>query len=933
MGVPFVGRRDELASLRGLITRARREPGPVAALISGEPGSGKSRLLREALADIEPRRQIVLTGFEPTESIELAAVADLLRRLAKVPGHGPRLRDLAFGESSTSGDRALQVFEAANQALVAFGPIVVAIDDLQWVDSRSFALVHYLLKAASSDGRPLAVIVASRPAPVAVSFMDGVLGHLGDGRTASIELGGLGLDDGITLVRHLDGRLDIRDAEALWRRAAGVPFWLEALARARGPADAADVVADRLRALGPDAVALLSALAVAARPFDRGALAVVLEWREERLDHATRELLGRGIALEEGGEVRLAHDLIRETAAKSVPTSTARALHARLADVLERLAGENVQLLAEALDHRATAGLPTAGLAARLVDSPQRRLVGEEQLRRVSSIADTLPAGASEQLDLDRGIGRLAAEVGEQDLALRHWSRVATNAGDARLRLRGHIEAARAAWEAGSSVDAHAHIDRARSLSAEGFAAVELDAIDASVALDLDSDTARGAETAERGLARARGLMAAAGGPDRLASEDRSVVLAIVLVAAKAAWKQERAEDLVALIDSARSMADGLGDEARLNASLYGAWALLQLGRYTVAEPYARAAFEASERLLLPGPRSEAGLLLARLLYGLGRLAEAEALTRATDELQRRIHPWPLGELSKALQATVELSMDVPGALQRFAAVAPTVDDHQKISLHQAVAVWVSRRDGLRSMDEADTQLAAARSAAEVTGCPRCAGELRAVSVEVLARTGRLDEAGRELASWESGLRGEGHVARQLWQAQAHAALGMATGDADASLKLEALAQAYEAAGWLLDAQWTRLDLGRVLARSGDRPAAISAYASAAVLARRTGSAGVERHAARALRELGVRAWRRGPGTAATSGVEALSDRELEVTRLVARGATNAEVAESLAISPKTVERHLTNILAKVGARNRTELSARLQGGGTGFPR
>jgi DNA-binding NarL/FixJ family response regulator len=64
-----------------------------------------------------------------------------------------------------------------------------------------------------------------------------------------------------------------------------------------------------------------------------------------------------------------------------------------------------------------------------------------------------------------------------------------------------------------------------------------------------------------------------------------------------------------------------------------------------------------------------------------------------------------------------------------------------------------------------------------------------------------------------------------------------------------------------------------------------------------------------------------------------LSEREREVAGLVAGGATNAEIAASLAISPKTVERHVTNIFAKVGARNRTELAVRLGGSGTGFPR
>jgi DNA-binding NarL/FixJ family response regulator len=68
-----------------------------------------------------------------------------------------------------------------------------------------------------------------------------------------------------------------------------------------------------------------------------------------------------------------------------------------------------------------------------------------------------------------------------------------------------------------------------------------------------------------------------------------------------------------------------------------------------------------------------------------------------------------------------------------------------------------------------------------------------------------------------------------------------------------------------------------------------------------------------------VRTWRR-----AAPGPEPLSPREREVARLVAAGASNPEIAEALFVARKTVERHVSNILAKTGARNRTELAGRL---------
>lgn len=53
--------------------------------------------------------------------------------------------------------------------------------------------------------------------------------------------------------------------------------------------------------------------------------------------------------------------------------------------------------------------------------------------------------------------------------------------------------------------------------------------------------------------------------------------------------------------------------------------------------------------------------------------------------------------------------------------------------------------------------------------------------------------------------------------------------------------------------------------------------------------------------------------------VEPLSDRELEILRLVATGASNKEIASALTIAEGTVKNHLTNILGKLGVRDRTQ--------------
>jgi DNA-binding NarL/FixJ family response regulator len=163
-----------------------------------------------------------------------------------------------------------------------------------------------------------------------------------------------------------------------------------------------------------------------------------------------------------------------------------------------------------------------------------------------------------------------------------------------------------------------------------------------------------------------------------------------------------------------------------------------------------------------------------------------------------------------------------------------------------------------------------------------------------------------------------------LLRRRADALLAVLDGDtATAVAVLTAVHEEAERLGGMLLALWAQLDLGRALLPA-DRHRAAQALRSASELASSIGAVTVHELAEQALRSLGVRTWKRGPSAAARAGIDALSKREREIAELAGSGASNPEIAQVLFLSRKTVERHLTNVYAKVGARNRTELASLL---------
>ena len=123
MAATFVGRAEEKAALEQLWASARAGSGPVAAVIVGDPGAGKSRLLSEFTLGVGIDEQIHTSGHELERRIPLATAQVLMRRLRTIHGDGDTVDAVAFGSTTTSGSvDPVRLFEAAHRALMSMGP-------------------------------------------------------------------------------------------------------------------------------------------------------------------------------------------------------------------------------------------------------------------------------------------------------------------------------------------------------------------------------------------------------------------------------------------------------------------------------------------------------------------------------------------------------------------------------------------------------------------------------------------------------------------------------------------------------------------------------------------------------------------------------------------------------------------------------------------
>jgi DNA-binding CsgD family transcriptional regulator/tetratricopeptide (TPR) repeat protein len=914
----FFGRVAELGSLRGAAAGARLQGQVVVAVVEGDPGAGKSRLVAEFMAEQPHASTISVACYQPEAHLPLSlawTLAGALDVTSHAAGSPSREVDPSGGWAGLA--------EALHCAVSGRAPLTIVVDDAQWCDEGSAGVLHHVARGAVSEDHPLLLVLAARPSPTVAALAD-AMERLPGVRSVHLRLGALDEEAALALVRSLAPDLDDEAAADLARRADGSPFWCRHLAAAadrRRPLE--EVMASRLLSLSADATEVLATCVVLARPLERRDLAEIHGWTVDRVPAALSELTVPGLLVEAGSTLRFSHDLVRAAVegALEVPAR----VRELVAGWMEERAGDDVAQLLAAAELRRVVGLPTGAVLRRILSSPMRRMVGVDGLQTITDLVDEVPPDDRVAVPLAEGVAVLAGELGRHRLAIERWSTVAARAERPLDRARAWLAASEEAQHLELAQEARSHLRSARQVAPDDpVLAAGLDVAEAALVRWLDHDLGRARELTERALGSARPLMASPGG-----SAARDLYLRALVLACVDAMQRNAADEILPLAAEIADAAAGAETRASVQARLRSGSALLLVGRLDAAERELASAWVDARRALLTDLVLDVGSWLAWTHYLRGQLTEAEEVAAAccalADRLADRTRPASMALQWRRIVAVSRGDhLDALGSLREMAAAEP--DAHHRIALRLAVATWLGQLSPDGSAAEVVEQLDRARSDAAVAGCVRCRTELLLAGADALARVGASEQS----AAWlDEGRRSaDGGVPQRWLIVRAEASLAGTTTN-DPAVVIPALDRAVALAdetGMGLEAIWARLDLGRSLVdHDADRAATI--LRDAGVRAQSCGAVTEARLAARLLRRSGERTWHRTSQSDLAECFGGLSPREREIARLIVEGASNPEMAQTLFLSRKTIERHVSNIFVKTGVRNRTQLAARF---GTG---
>jgi DNA-binding CsgD family transcriptional regulator len=947
----FAGREAELALLDDAFsTAADGTAGTV--LIGADAGGGKSRLVSEFAARVADRA-LVLTGgcVELAEAgLPYAPFTAMLRQLVRSAGVTGVTALLPRGESAelavllpefgappsgvdpgTTRARLFELLLVLFETLASQRPLVLVVEDAQWADGSTCDLAGFLVRNLRLAS--VLLVITFRPAAEDDGALRSLLARLGrmDG-VIRVDLARLTRAE---VAAQLDGILG-RPAEpalvnAAYQRGGGNPLFTEALVNPDGtlaaevPWSVRDLIVAAVKALPEESEQILRVAAVGGEQVGHALLASVTGFDDVSLAAALRPAVAARLLTNDPDGYAFRHQLFREIVLADLLPGERSAAHRRFAEALEAdpaAVGNGAAAVQLALhwlgardDERALdAAWRAANEAGAACAYAQRLQMLDLVLRLWEAVPDPAKhtgTGHVAVLELAADAARWAGEP-ERGLALAELAL-------ARLREDGDADGVAAA------------LLRRAGLRRELLLGGQLDDLRAAEQLVPGPSLVRARVLAQFCWALRRedfheeaeryaGELAALA--SQLGDAEREVEAELLRAAVAAQRGEDTVSDLLAARDRAASLGSGqLEVWSYLTAGhvLEGRGshqAAIQLGRDGLSRARqlglarqiaAPIAANLAESLISAGRWDEAAEVLeeilaldlppvgrAHALLGRGQIALARGDTATATGTVNELRSLPPGihrEAHYALPlAQLEIDChlaagDLAGALEaacRLPSPGPSADPDPRYS-------WPLLASAMGACAEA-------RTISLTAGTPdplrvREDLELRAASV---GRRTPLHHA--QAASFTAeAARAHGRQDADSWDA-AYAAW-------------ERLGQPYPAAYALLRA---------ALAAEGE--AAASRLRQAAELARQVGARPLAERIARQARR--ARVSLPVPGPAPAPSRFGLTERELEVLRLLADGRGNRDIASELFISPKTASVHVSNILGKLGVATRTEAAA-----------
>jgi DNA-binding CsgD family transcriptional regulator len=906
MAFEIVSREADLASVRAFL--GRPASGPAALVLEGEPGIGKSTLW---LAGVEHARALGLRvlSSRPAEAergLAHVGLGDLFEDVLDevLPALSPPRRhalEVALLLDEAPADavdpRALGIAtRSALQLLAEDAPLLLAIDDLQWLDASTADALAFALRRLESN-QVLLLLARRVVAGVQPWGFEQVLDAEAVER---LPVGPLSVGALHRLLRDRLGRPFARQTLLrIHERSGGNPFFGLELARVL------DVDIDPLRPLPvPETLEELVRARISELPAStREALALASAWgttSESLLEQAgvaaaaLDPAIAANVIERENGSIRFTHPLLSSVLYLD--------LGAERQSVHERIAGIVDDPLVRARHLALSRDTPDADVAGALDDAA--RLAG------------------------DRGASAVAAELAEQALRL-------TPHDQRDERHRRALAAARAHHAAGEWT-------RARTIATELLADTEIGSLRAEALILLAE-----LESVDQAIALLEEALREASSRPALQS----------VIHCRLAWATRFRKGYVQALEHARAafeLAAGLDDDllrghaeavhailgwfagdaeapqlpARAHdfATAVGGQQLVQEASFAVVSTRASSLRRDEARVLLErehrawrerdeprGARALWGLSWVEFWEGNWELAAANARLAHDISIQYGLEV-PQDHLPIALIAVHRGELDLARkhsqralelAEQQFALHPP-----QHLAILGLAELWSGdTSEGAEWLDKAD------RQAARLGWAEPSIRWWSADYVEALLELGRTDDAVRVLDVWDADAArlGREWVLAHVTRSRGLVAAEQGNVDQAASLLEQAVAQ-HEAVGDPFGKARALLALGVVRRRARQKRSARDAIATALSDFEQLGAATWVEKASDELGSIGGR-----------TREDGLTAAERRVAALVAEGRTNREVAAALFLGERTVASHLTHIYAKLGVRSRTELARLLQ--------